>query len=57
VTIDDPKMYTQPWQPLVNFPLRLQPRGFDIREMFCVPSDTAQYNNEIGDPSVAPDSK
>ncbi len=54
LTIDDPKMYTQPWQPLVKFRLRLQPRGFDIREMFCVPSDTAQYNNEIGDPSVAP---
>jgi hypothetical protein len=57
LTIDDPKMYTQPWQPLIKFPLRLQPRGFDIREMFCVPSDTAQYNNEIGDPSVAPDQK
>jgi hypothetical protein len=50
-------MYTQPWQPLVKFPLRLQPRGFDIREMFCVPSDTAQYNQEIGDPSVAPEAK
>jgi hypothetical protein len=57
LTIDDPKMYTQPWQPLVKFPLRLQPRGFDIREMFCVPSDTAQYNTEIGDPSVAPEQK
>jgi hypothetical protein len=57
LTIDDPKMYTQPWQPLIKFPLRLQPRGFDIREMFCVPSDTAQYNTEIGDPSVAPDQK
>jgi hypothetical protein len=57
VTIDDPKMYTQPWQPLVKFPIRLQPRGFDIREMFCVPSDTAQYNKDIGDPSVAPGDK
>jgi len=57
VTIDDPKMYTQPWQPLIKFPIRLQPRGFDIREMFCVPSDTAQYNKDIGDPSVAPGDK
>jgi hypothetical protein len=57
VTIDDPKMYTQPWQALNKFPLRLQPRGFDIREVFCVPSDTAQYNNDIGDPSVAPEKK
>jgi hypothetical protein len=57
LTIDDPKMYTQPWQPLIKLPLRLQPRGFDIREMFCVPSDTAQYNQEIGDPSVGPETK
>jgi hypothetical protein len=25
--------------------------------VFCVPSDTAQYNNDIGDPSVAPEKK
>jgi len=57
LTIDDPKMYTQPWQPLKNFPLRRLPRGFDIREMYCVPSETAQYNKDIGDPSVAPEGK
>ena len=57
VTIDDPKMYTQPWQALNKFPLRIQPRGFDIREMYCAPSDTAEYNKQIGDPIVAPGSK
>ena len=57
VTIDDPKMYTQPWLALNKFPLRLQPRGFDIREMYCVPSDTSEYNKEIGDPVVAPEAK
>jgi hypothetical protein len=53
VTIDDPKMYTQPWVALNKFPLRLQPRGFDIRELYCSPSDTAQYNQEIGEPIIA----
>jgi hypothetical protein len=53
LTIDDPKMYTQPWLALNKFPLRLQPRGFDIREMYCSPSDIAEYNKEIGDPVIA----
>jgi hypothetical protein len=57
VTIDDPQMYAQPWFALNKFPLRLQPRGFDIREMYCSPSDTAQYNKQIGDPVVAPQGK
>jgi hypothetical protein len=54
VTIDDPKMYTKPWLALNNFPLKLQPRGFDIRELYCAPSDTAEYNKEIGDPAATP---
>ncbi len=57
LTIDDPTMYTQPWQALNKLPLRRLPRGFDIREMYCVPSETAQYNKDIGDPSVAPEGK
>jgi hypothetical protein len=48
VTIDDPKMYTEPWQGLSRFPLRRQPRGFDIREMYCAPSDVAAYTEDIG---------
>ena len=52
-TIEDPKMYKEPWLALNKFPLRLQPRGFDIREQYCSPSDLAEYNKEIGDPIVA----
>ena len=57
VTIDDPKMYTKPWLALHNFPLRLQPRGFDIQELYCSPSAVAEYNKEIGDPVVTPPDK
>jgi hypothetical protein len=57
VTIDDPKMYTKPWLALNKFPLRRQPKGFDIQELYCSPSDYADYNKEIGDPSAAPPDK
>lgn len=57
LTITDPKMYTEPWFALKNFPLRLQPHGFDIREQYCAPSDTAEYNKDIGDEIVAPPEK
>jgi hypothetical protein len=57
VTIDDPKMYTKPWLALNKFPLRRQPHGFDIREMYCSPSDYLDYNNEIGNPIDAPPAK
>lgn len=50
VTIDDPKMYTQPWQAL-RMPLRLQSPTFDIPEMECVPSETAAYNQLIARPA------
>jgi hypothetical protein len=50
LTIDDPKMYTQPWQALNKFPLRLQPHGFDVREQYCSPLDVAEYNKEVSDP-------
>ena len=53
VTIDDPEMYTEPWQGLNRYPLRRQPRGFDIREMYCAPSDVAAYEEDFGD-SAAP---
>ncbi len=54
VRIEDPKMYTQPWLGLNKFPLRRQPRGFDIRELYCAPSDLADYNREIGEPLREP---
>jgi hypothetical protein len=57
VTIDDPKMYTKPWLALNKFPLKRQPRGFDIQELYCSPSDFADYNKDIGDPIAEPPSK
>lgn len=50
VIIDDPKMYTEPWTAL-RMPLRLQSPGFDIREMECVPSETAEYNKLVARPA------
>jgi hypothetical protein len=47
VTINDPKMYTKPWLALDKFRLRLQPPGFDIREMICSASEAADYNKQI----------
>jgi hypothetical protein len=48
VTIDDPKIYTKPWVALDRFPMRLQPPSFDVREMICSPSETAEYNRLVG---------
>src|SRR6202049_4348374 len=48
VTINDPKMYTEPWQGLNKFPLHLQPRGFDMEEFICSPIDIAEYNRQVG---------
>jgi hypothetical protein len=48
VTIDDPKMYTEPWLGLNKFPLHLLPSDFDIPELLCSPSQMADYNKQIG---------
>jgi hypothetical protein len=56
VTIDDPKMYTEPWQGLIKFPLHLQRPDFDIPELFCSPSEMADYNKQIGN-VVLPDAQ
>ena len=48
VTIDDPKMYTEPWQGLNKFPLHLQRPDFDIPELLCSPSAMSDYNKQIG---------
>jgi hypothetical protein len=50
ITINDPKMYSAPWQAL-DMSLRLQSPTFDIREMECVPSETAEYNKLIARPA------
>jgi hypothetical protein len=51
VIIDDPEMYSKPWTAL-TMSLRLQSPTFDIREMECVPSETAAYNLEIARPAA-----
>jgi len=55
VTLDDPKMYTKPWVALDRFPMRLLPPSFDVREMICSPSETAQYNKLVGDTASGKD--
>lgn len=55
ITIDDPKMYSKPWIALNKLPLRLQAPSFDIREMECVPSETASYNEGFSDGAAGRD--
>jgi hypothetical protein len=50
ITIDDPVMYTRPWVALDKLRLRLQPKGFELQEMECSPSETNAYNKKLGDP-------
>jgi len=56
MTIADPKMYTQPWLALDEFPLHLQRPDFDIPELLCSPSEMADYNKQIGN-AVLPESQ
>jgi hypothetical protein len=53
MTIEDPKMYTKPWNPLTKFRMRLQPEWFDIREMICSASEAQEYNKTIAEQAVA----
>jgi hypothetical protein len=48
VTIDDPKIYTEPWVGINKLPLHLQRPDFDIPELLCSPSEMADYNKQIG---------
>lgn len=61
MTITDPKIYTKPWLALDKFPLRLQPKDFDIREMICSPSELADYLKQVaateGGPGDSPKPK
>ncbi len=52
IRIIDPKIYTKPWVALDKFPLRLQAPNFDIHEMECSPSETAEYNKAFSKPAV-----
>jgi hypothetical protein len=51
VTIDDPKIYTQPWVAMDKFPMKLHTPDYDIIEMLCVPSDMEAYSRDFGDPA------
>ena len=50
VKITDPKMYTDPWLGLNNFPLHLLPPDFDIPELLCAPSEMEDYDKQISNP-------
>jgi hypothetical protein len=50
MTIDDPKMYTKPWNALDKFRLGLQPEWFDIREQVCAVSEELDYTKTVAKP-------
>ncbi len=52
IKITDPKIYKTSWVALSNFPLRLQSPDFDMHEMECSPSETAEYNKAFSKPIV-----
>jgi hypothetical protein len=43
VTIDDPKMYSKPFVAADKLTFHLLPADFDMGEMFCSPSEMAEY--------------
>jgi len=53
LTINDPQMYTKPWNALNKFPMRLQPADFDLREMICSPSEQAEFDKQVSRPAIA----
>jgi hypothetical protein len=55
IKITDPKMYTKPWVALDKLSLRLQSPSFDIHEMECSPSETAEYNKFFANPAAGVD--
>jgi len=48
-TIDDPKIYTKPWQVIKANYYWMKTQDFD--ETFCVPSDAVEYLNKVINPS------
>jgi hypothetical protein len=57
MTIDDPKMYTKPWNALDKFRLGLQPEWFDIREQVCAVSEELDYTKTVAKPVDAASNK
>jgi hypothetical protein len=54
VTINDPKMYTRPWNALDKFVLHRLPDDFDVEEFICAPSEVTDYNNSLAAPVSGP---
>ena len=52
VTIDDPKVYTKPWQAGDKVSLKLQPLDREIKEMFCVPTEMEAYKKLMANPAA-----
>ena len=46
-TIDDPKVYSKPWETM-RFTMRLHDPRTDIMEYYCSPIDQANYNKVFG---------
>jgi hypothetical protein len=47
-TIEDPKMYTRPWQTM-KLPLMLQDPRTDLMTRYCSPAEVDAYNKAYGD--------
>jgi hypothetical protein len=53
VTINDPKMYTNPWIAMDKFPMQPEDPHQDVMEMYCSPSEMERYDKLFGNPSSA----
>lgn len=51
-TINDPKIYTKPWETM-KMPLRLQDPRTDIMEYYCSPVEAENYNKRFGSAASA----
>jgi hypothetical protein len=49
-TIEDPKMYTKPWEAM-RMPMRLHDPRTDVMEYYCSPVEAENYNKLLGNPS------
>ena len=46
-TIDDPKVYTEPWETM-KLPMRLHDPRTDVMEYYCSPAEQENYNKVFG---------
>lgn len=46
-TVDDPKLYTQPWETM-RLPMRLHDPRTDLQEYYCSPVEQENYNKLFG---------